>query len=134
MIALDASVVVAAFAPWHDLHVAAVAQIDKDPRLPAHAALEAYSVLTRLPPDVRADRGVVLDYLDAQFQDPYLVLTAKDVRALLAELGPLQISGGATYDALIAATARASGAALVSCDRRAVSTYERLGVSFELIG
>ena len=38
------------------------------------------------------------------------------------------MSGGAAYDALVAATAAACGAELVSCDWRAAATYESYGV------
>ena len=43
-------------------------------------------------------------------------------------------NGGAVYDALVAKTARAADDLLVSCDRRAAQTYERIGVAFRLIG
>jgi predicted nucleic acid-binding protein len=38
------------------------------------------------------------------------------------------VTGGTAYDALVAATAAAYGAELVSCDRRALPVYERYGV------
>jgi predicted nucleic acid-binding protein len=52
---------------------------------------------------------------------------------LVLELVQRDIRGGATYDALIGATVRAAGASLVTCDRRAVATYERLGLEFDLL-
>ena len=51
----------------------------------AHAALEAYSVLTRLPPPHRAPAGLVVEFLSTQFSEPYLVLTAAASRALVQE-------------------------------------------------
>jgi predicted nucleic acid-binding protein len=41
---------------------------------------------------------------------------------------PRSIAGGAVYDALVASTAAHHGYRLLSCDRRAASTYGRLGV------
>jgi predicted nucleic acid-binding protein len=49
------------------------------------------------------------------------------------ELSALGIAGGAVYDGLIALTARAAGAELVSLDRRAAETYERCGASVRLL-
>ena len=63
-----------------------------------------------------------------------MALDGDGYRALIPRLVELGISGGAAYDALVAATARAAGATLVSCDRRAARTYERLGADFRLIG
>jgi predicted nucleic acid-binding protein len=39
-----------------------------------------------------------------------------------------RILGGAAYDALVAATAAASRAELLTCDRRAAAVYEKYGV------
>jgi hypothetical protein len=49
LIAVDTSVVVAAFASWHEGHLAALECLRRDPRLPAHVAIETFSVITRLP-------------------------------------------------------------------------------------
>lgn len=91
-------------------------------------------MLTRLPAPHRAPADVVHEFLRAQFPEPLLVLDSRRSRALLAELSRAALSAGAIYDALVAATARAAGATLVSCDRRASLVYERLDVAFRLIG
>lgn len=49
-------------------------------------------------------------------------------RTLVERLAGLSISGGAVYDAVVAATADHHGRALLSCDGRAARTYDRLGV------
>ncbi|GAB3914246.1 hypothetical protein GCM10011575_18120 [Microlunatus endophyticus] len=54
MRAVDTSVIVAAFAGWHQDHASAAAELRQRPRVVAHALLEAYSVLTRLPGPHRA--------------------------------------------------------------------------------
>jgi hypothetical protein len=53
MKAVDSSVVIAACATWHEHHVVARKAMAGRPRLVAQAAVESYSVLTRLR---RADR------------------------------------------------------------------------------
>jgi predicted nucleic acid-binding protein len=134
VIAADTSVVVAAFASWHESHRLARTALRGGAVLVAHCALEAYSVLTRLPTPHRAPRGLVHEFLRTQFTEPYLVLRAAEQRALTARLVELGIDGGSVYDALVALTAASAGATLVSCDRRAATTYERCGVAVRLLG
>lgn len=134
MTALDASVAVAAFASWHESHTAARRAVAAGARLAAHAALETYSVLTRLPDPQRAAPGVVGEYLARNFGRALLWLDGDAQRDLLGELSSAGITGGATYDALVAATARVADARLLTLDRRAIGTYERLGAQYELIG
>jgi predicted nucleic acid-binding protein len=131
LIAVDTSVVVAAFASWHSLHDEARA-IVAGARLPGHAAAEAYSVLTRLPAPHRAAPSVARDYL-RQFPEPWLTLDAGALRDLLARLPEVGISGGPTYDALIAETAVRAGADLVSCDQRARAVYARCGATVRML-
>ena len=128
MRAADTSLVVAAFASWHESHDAARRALDSGLRLIDHCALETYSVLTRLPPPHRAAASVVRDFLAARFPAPLLRLTAQAYRDFLLRLADLGIAGGAAYDALVAATAVGNGAELVTCDRRAVPVYDRYGV------
>jgi predicted nucleic acid-binding protein len=130
---VDTSVVVAAFASWHAQHAVADSVVDGKARLVAHCAVEAFSVLTRLPPPHRVAAPLVRDFLAARFPEPYVVLPADEYRALVPRLVELGVNGGAAYDALVAATARAAGETLVSCDRRAAQTYERVGVDFGLL-
>ncbi len=134
MTVVDTSVVVAAFASWHALHDAADSVIDGRARLVAHCAVETFSVLTRLPPPSRATAPLVRDFLADRFPDAYVTLDPDDYRALIPRLVELGIGGGAAYDALVAATAHRAGETLVSCDRRAAQTYQRLGADFLLLG
>ena len=90
-------------------------------------------MLTRLPPPHRVAAEPVLDFLGSRFPDPYLQLDPEQFRRFFGELHSSGIAGGAAYDALIAATAAAAGAELVSCDRRAAETYRRLGVAVDLL-
>ena len=133
MIAVDTSIAVAAFASWHEGHEAARGVMARRPRLIAHCALEAYSVLTRLPPPHRVAAGVVQAFVAGAFPKPLLGLTPEDHSALLESATGAGIDGGAIYDALVATTARRAGATLLSRDRRAVRTYEAIGTRFELV-
>lgn len=133
MIALDSSVVVACFGAWHENHAAAIGVLDQDPRLPAHAALEAYSVLTRLPDPFRAEPAIVAEFLRRTFSGSRLILGRAEHETLPARLASLGIAGGAVYDALIAFTAHAAGAELVTLDRRALGIYQRCGAPTRLL-
>ena len=133
MKAADTSLVVAAFASWHETHDAARRALDSGLRLPEHCALETYSVLTRLPAPHRAPGEVVRDFLRARFSEPFLRLSPVAYRAFVLGLAEREISGGAACDALVAATAAEHGAELMSCDRRAGAVYERYGVRWQLL-
>ena len=60
-------------------------------------------------------------------------MSARDSRQIPRRLAALEVVGGATYDALIALTAAAHGATLVTLDRRAISVYQRCGAAFDLL-
>jgi predicted nucleic acid-binding protein len=126
--AVDTSVVVAAFASWHEHHDRARMALDDGARLIDYCALETYSVLTRLPPPHRSTGEIVRDFLRLRFVEPYLRLDARGYRRFVLELPERGITGGAAYDALVAATAIAHCADLITCDRRAAPIYESFGV------
>jgi predicted nucleic acid-binding protein len=131
--AADTSLVVAAFASWHESHEAARRALDGGLRLIEHCALETYSVLTRLPPPHRTSGEVVRDFLAARFSQPLLRLSEPAYKRFLLGLADHGVTGGAAYDALVAATAAGCGAELVSCDRRALLVYERYGARTQLL-
>ena len=133
MKAADTSLVVAAFASWHESHEAARRALDGGLRLVEHCALETYSVLTRLPPPHRACGEVVRDFLAARFPQPLLRLSESAYKGFILGLVDHGVTGGAAYDALVAATAADCRAELVSCDRRALTVYERYGVRTQLL-
>lgn len=124
----DSSVVIAAFASWNVHHEAAIEALGDVRDLVGHVELETYSVLTRLPEPLRAEPSFVARYLREDFSGERLLLGESAQRALVGRLADLSISGGAVYDALVAATADHHSRALISCDRRAARTYELLGV------
>ncbi len=130
----DASVAVAAFAPWHEHHVAARRALIGAPTIVAHAAYETFSVLTRLPDPNRVQAIDALGFLEDWFAERWIGLSTTAERLLLGRLADAGIRGGAVYDGLIAATAAAEGATLVTADRRARATYEQVGADVELVG
>jgi predicted nucleic acid-binding protein len=131
--AADTSLVVAAFASWHENHQAARRALDGGLRLIEHCAIETFSVLTRLPSPHRTSAFVVRDFLKTRFPRPFLRLSAQAYRAFIFALPEHGVSGGAAYDALVAATAAEFRTELVSCDRRALPVYERYGVQVQLV-
>jgi len=133
LIAVDTSVVVAAFASWHEGHRAATAALAREPVIPAHVLVESYSVLTRLPSPHTALSTVVTAFLEARFRRPPLTLPPRLWLQLLLKAAREQVTGGAVYDAFVAATALHHGAVLLTRDRRAVRVYEKVGVAYELV-
>jgi predicted nucleic acid-binding protein len=131
--AVDTSVVVAAFASWHEQHDVARRVLDGGVGLIDHCVLEAYSVLTRLPPPHRSPAPVVDAFLRARFPKPWLRLSARQHRTFVLGLASRGVTGGAVYDALVAATADANRVTLVTCDGRASAIYELFGISYELV-
>ncbi|HEY6455051.1 MAG TPA: PIN domain-containing protein [Steroidobacteraceae bacterium] len=134
MKAADTSVVVAAFASWHEHHDRARNALDHGLHLIDHCALETYSVLTRLPPPHRCPGTVVRDFLRLRFIKSYLRLDARAYKAFVLGLPERAVTGGGSYDALVAATAAAHGATLVTCDRRAALLYDAYGVRATYLG
>jgi len=131
MRAVDSSVVIAAFATWHEHHALARKAMSSRPRLVAHAAVESYSVLTRLPPPHRAHPSIVHAFITERFADPFLTLSEAGYQELLATVAVRQILGGSACDALIAFTAAEHQATLLSLDQRAAATYEAVGATVE---
>jgi predicted nucleic acid-binding protein len=129
--AVDSSVVIAAFATWHEHHSIARKAMVGRPRLIAHAAIESYSVLTRLPPPHRAHPSIVHAFISERFTEPFLALSETGYLQLLATVATGQILGGPAYDALIAFTAVEHQATLLSLDQRATPTYEAVGATVE---
>ena len=80
MKAVDSSVVIAAFATWHEHHGIAEATASR-PRLIAHAAIESYSVLTRLPPPHRAHPSIAHTFITERFTNHSSPCHKPDIRS-----------------------------------------------------
>jgi predicted nucleic acid-binding protein len=133
VIAVDTSVVIAAFAPWHDAHEVALAVVTPDVRLPAHCALESYSTLTRLPDPFRVSANLAAGFLRRVFESRWLFPNEHELGDLPDALASAGIAGGATYDGLVGVTVRSHGARLLSLDRRAALTYRLLDVEHDIL-
>jgi predicted nucleic acid-binding protein len=129
----DSSVVIAAFASWNQHHELALEALGAATDLVAHAELESYAVLTRLPEPFRAEPALVAEYLRKDYPGKRMILPESERRALISRFARLSIAGDAVYDAMVATTAAHHGYRLLSCDRRAASTYDRLGVEVEYL-
>jgi predicted nucleic acid-binding protein len=130
---VDTSAAVAMLVADHEQHEQTFAALSgRRLGLCGHAAFESYSVLTRLPGVQRLSPPVARRLLTANFPQTRH-LGAEAARALLAALSEHRIAGGAVYDALVAAAAVEHGLVLVSRDRRAAQTYQRLGARVELL-
>jgi predicted nucleic acid-binding protein len=133
--AVDSSVAVAAFVRGLPRHDEARAELSRKPAIPVHAAIETYSVMTRLPAPYRVDPSSAARLVGENLADRFLAgPTPRHVRAWLARFAELGIAGGAIYDALIAESARAAQRTLVTADARAAATYRALGVSVRMLG
>jgi hypothetical protein len=124
---------VAALATWHVAHdparSAAAGAV-----IPAHARLETYSVLTRMPPPHRLMPVLVAELLDRWFPpDRILVPPPRLSRGVVRQCSEVGIGGGAVYDAVVGLTAAEARVTLLTGDTRAARTYRRLGIDFDLM-
>lgn len=133
MIALDTSVVVAALLGWHEAHEQARSAA-RGGGVPAHALLESYAVLTRLPAPHRVASRVASSLIAGWFPpEQIFVPSAELARSVVERLAAAGIGGGAAYDALVGLTAAEHGAELRTRDRRAAVTYDALSVPYRLV-
>jgi predicted nucleic acid-binding protein len=72
-------------------------------------------------------------YLAGLTSSDYLMLDGQAHRRLIDHIVEHDITGGSAYDALVGLTAKAAGITLLTRDQRAVRTYERLRVEFEIV-
>lgn len=108
--ALDSSCMVAAVCSWHERHRAAVSAIERrldhgeKLAVAAHALVETYAVLTRLPAPHRLAPADAWTLVDGNFARSARVvaLSAAAHLKLLVQLARAGTGGGRTYDAVIA--------------------------------
>ncbi len=133
-LAVDTSVAVPLLVATHRVHSEIVRWWGgRDLALSGHALAEAYSVLTRLPGDVRLAPSDAAELLAERFGPP-LCLSPRMARRLPAALAELGIAGGAVYDAMVGLAAVEHGCTLATRDARARSTYRTVGVEVEIAG
>lgn len=127
-LALDTSVAIPLIVATHRAHSAVSGWWNgQEVALSGHAVAETYSVLTRLPGDLRLAPADAARLLSDRFAEPLLL--GSEVAGRLPEvLSRLGIAGGAVYDALVALAALEHGASLATRDARARATYDMVGV------
>jgi toxin FitB len=126
MIAADASVLVPALLASHEFHEACHESAGLVDVAIGHALVETYAVLTRLPqpytvPPVQASTAL------RSYASRVLVLPGDEFTDTIDRFVIARAGGGASYDALVAATALHHGASLLTRDERAAEVYGRLG-------
>jgi toxin FitB len=100
--------------------------------LPAHSAVETYSVLTRLPGDARLSPSDAARLIEARF-DRIAPLSPTLQRRLVRDFAAAGLAGGAVYDALIATIARSDNSTLLTRDSRTAATYAAIEADYELV-
>ena len=134
LLAVDTSVAVPLLVRPHPAHAAVTAwTVGHDLALAGHALAETYSVLTRLPDDLRVAPSDAAALLAERFVAPLLLdrRTASRLPGVLAGAG---VAGGAVYDALVALAAVAHEVRLATRDARARPTYEAVGADVTIVG
>lgn len=132
-LALDTSVAVPLLVQTHRAHAAVVRWWGgREVALSGHALAETYSVLTRLPGDLRLAPADAARLLGERFAEPLVLGSEISVR-LPDVLGRFRIAGGAVYDALVALAAAEHGAELATRDARAKTTYQMVGVRVTVV-
>lgn len=127
-LAVDTSVAIPLLVRTHTAHAAVVAWwAHLEAALCGHALAETYSVLTRLPRDLRLAPMDAARLLTERFAAP-LLLSSRTTEHLPRVLAQFEITGGAVYDALVALAAAEHRAELATRDARAKDTYEKIGV------
>jgi predicted nucleic acid-binding protein len=132
-LAVDTSVAVALLVQTHPdyLEVSEWA-FGRDLTLSGHALAETYSVLTRLPGNIRLASGDAAHLIQAEFPSP-LILPPTVAAKLPATLAGLGIAGGAVYDAMVGLAAVGAGLPLATRDARARRTYEAVGAEVVVV-
>jgi predicted nucleic acid-binding protein len=131
--AVDTSVAVAALDSSHAAHQVCLARVlQHRPALAGHAAFETYSVLTRLPGDLRVGPALAHRIILQAFPERCF-LGARDQAALLDLLPRADLAGGSVYDAMVGFAAKQSGRTLITRDGRAERVYKRISAPYEFV-
>ena len=131
--AADSSITIAALLADHPTHATAAEALAACNATIAHAAVETYGVLTRLPAPHRVDAPTAATVLKERTPMTYVTLDGSTYAKAPARLASAGISGGATYDGLIALAALEHNLVLFTSGRRAERPYRALGVPYQLL-
>lgn len=119
----DTSVVVPVVCAWHEAHAATVEAVAGVTWLPAHVLIEAVATLTRLPGGLAVPSAHAATAVRQRFPDEPVILSADGYLRLVDTIKGTGLRGGQIYDALVAVTATAANAVLLTRDRRAEAAY-----------
>ncbi|MEA2167435.1 MAG: hypothetical protein QOF76_735 [Solirubrobacteraceae bacterium] len=134
IIGLDTSVAIPLLVQTHQSHAAVVSWWAGRPvALAGHALAETYSVLTRLPGDLRLDPAAAADLMARRFERP-LMLSDSTAASLPTVLSALSVAGGAVYDAMVGLAAVEHDIQLATRDARAQATYHAVGARVIVAG
>jgi predicted nucleic acid-binding protein len=135
----DTSCMIAAVCSWHEHHDVAAKAIER--RLAARAKMivaapalvEAYAVLTRLPPPHRLSPETALTLIENNFLKlaTVVALNAKTYQILLVRAPKDNVSGDRTYDAVIGACAAQGNASTVLTFN--AGDFTAVGRDFEVV-
>jgi predicted nucleic acid-binding protein len=131
--ALDTSVIIPGLLSWHAHHEAASSELadllesGSEIVIPLQSLIEAYAVMTRLPPPHRLSAKDALEILEGSFRHRTTIigLEGNEGWDLILDLGQRAVAGGTSYDGLILACARKGGARRLLTFNRA--HFERIG-------
>jgi predicted nucleic acid-binding protein len=126
MIAADASVLVPALLASHEFHEACHESAGLIDSAIGRALVETSAVLTRLPQPYTVPPGQASAALRSDSSN-VLVLAGGEVADAIDGFVLARGSGGASYDALIAVTAKRHSATLLIRDERAAEVDDRVG-------
>jgi predicted nucleic acid-binding protein len=129
----DSSITIAALVADHEARDLAEDALKQCTTTIAHVAIETYSVLTRFPPPRRLTSADAAALIHARLPATYAALDASKYAKAPARLATAAVSGGATYDGLIALTALEHELELLTRDGRAERTYRALDVPYRLL-
>ena len=112
---------VAVVCSWHEHHQAAFQELERRLKrretmmVAGPALVETYAVLTRLPPPHRLSPLDAKTLIESNFLNGKRIisLAEKDYRGLLNEASTQDVSGGRTYDWVIALCARKAKASVL---------------------
>jgi predicted nucleic acid-binding protein len=118
---LDSSCLIALLSDWHAQHRRTLGSYEKflaqgaQPVIPAHAILECFSVLTRLPAPYRLTPETARVALERTFSQTAIVvgMNPESVWSMIAMLSRLGLGGGRVYDAAISQSVADAGATVL---------------------
>ena len=132
LIAVDATVIVAALVAWHERHEPAAAALEaalarKSLVIPAPVLTESYSLMTRLPAQHRLTHADAFHLLRSSFATARVVASkTRDAWTMLRRWSVAGIGGNDVFDLAVVEIAQEAGAKSLLTFRKA--ELERLAV------